>query len=207
MISQPSNLSRSLEESVDPLNLVSSANLPGMHLSPVFRWFIKTLKTTGAKTEPWGIPLVTGYHPDATPFMTALFFRCFSRTHRIIFSIFLPCSEWDWQVCNCQESSFLPLLENWDNIQQLPDDWDLSKFPRPLKNNWKRSHEVLSASSLITLWWMPLGPKILYASSWSSKSCTISEMAGSLSQSWSSNWGLWGSQGPLSMLRQSWSRH
>ncbi|GAB0181575.1 mitochondrial enolase superfamily member 1 [Grus japonensis] len=33
------------------------------------------------------------------------------------------------------------LLENWDNICQLPVDWKLSRFPRPLKNSGERSHD------------------------------------------------------------------
>lgn len=35
-------------------------------------------------------------------------------------------------------SFFLSLLENWDNVYQLPVDWDLSRFSRLLKNNWAR---------------------------------------------------------------------
>ena len=33
----------------------------------------------------------------------------------------------------------LTFLENWDNICQLPVDWDLSRLPRPLKNNGERA--------------------------------------------------------------------
>ncbi|KAK4831737.1 LOW QUALITY PROTEIN: hypothetical protein QYF61_018867 [Mycteria americana] len=75
VIAQLTSLSRSLckvslpsRESTAPPSLVSSANLLNVHLIPASTSFIKTLKSTGPKTEPWGTPLVTGCEPDVTPF-------------------------------------------------------------------------------------------------------------------------------------------
>lgn len=81
---------------------------------------------------------------------------------------------------------FLPLLENW-NICQLPVNWELSRFPGPLENNWDLM--LTSASSLSILGWISLGPMDLHASRWSSKFCASLRLAGSWSvlQSWSSN--------------------
>ncbi|KAK4807110.1 hypothetical protein QYF61_018451 [Mycteria americana] len=53
-----------LRESTAPPNLVSLANLLNVHSTPASRSFIKALKSTGPKTEPWGTPLVTGCQPD-----------------------------------------------------------------------------------------------------------------------------------------------
>jgi len=63
----------------------------------------------------------------------------------------------------------LSLLENWDNICQLPVDKDLSRLPRLLKNNGERS--LYNISQLFHYPGMnPLSPIDLCAFSWSSKS-------------------------------------
>ena len=59
-------------ESTAPLNLVSLANLFNIYLVPVFGSFIKILKSTGPKIEPWGTLLVTGRQPDVTAFTVTL---------------------------------------------------------------------------------------------------------------------------------------
>ncbi|KAK4816196.1 hypothetical protein QYF61_012661 [Mycteria americana] len=51
-------------ESTTPPSLVSSANLLNACSIPASRSFIKTLKITGPKIEPWGTPPVTGHQPD-----------------------------------------------------------------------------------------------------------------------------------------------
>lgn len=64
--------------------------------------------------------------------ITAFSFRCFSITPSIIFSIILLGSENDRP-----RMIFLPaFLKTWD-LYQLSVDWDLSRYPRPLKNNWE----------------------------------------------------------------------
>jgi len=76
---QPNKLRRPLCKASVPLseptalpNLVPSASLLTVRSSPASRSFIKTVKGTGLKMEPWGTPLVTGYQPNVTPFTTAL---------------------------------------------------------------------------------------------------------------------------------------
>lgn len=48
------------------------ANLLNIHLIPSSRWFLKILKSTVSKIQPWTAPLVTGYQPDVTPFTKTL---------------------------------------------------------------------------------------------------------------------------------------
>jgi len=67
-IAQLSSLSRSLckaslpsRESTAPPSLVLLGNLLNAHSIPASRSFIKTLKSTDPKIEPWGTPLVTHF--------------------------------------------------------------------------------------------------------------------------------------------------
>jgi len=47
-----------------------------MHLMPSSMSLIKMLKNTGPKTDPWGTPLVTGFHPDTEPLITNAIHYC-----------------------------------------------------------------------------------------------------------------------------------
>ncbi|XP_059582625.1 metallophosphoesterase domain-containing protein 1 isoform X7 [Alligator mississippiensis] len=47
-----------------PQSLVSSVNLGSLLLTPTPTSLMKMLNNIGPRTEPWGIPLVTGHHDD-----------------------------------------------------------------------------------------------------------------------------------------------
>lgn len=70
-----------LKEASAPSNLVSSANLLGIYLTPVSKSFVKTLRRTASKVESWGTPPVTGQQLSLTPFTIIL------RTQPIVY----PC--------------------------------------------------------------------------------------------------------------------
>lgn len=55
----PIKPSLSFGEPIAPLNLVSSANLLSVHLTPASRCCIKALRRTGFTVEPCGTPLAT----------------------------------------------------------------------------------------------------------------------------------------------------
>jgi len=96
----------------------------------------------------------------------------------------------------------LTLLENRDNICQLPVNWDLSRLPRLLKNNGERSHD--NVGELFPYPGMnPIGPQRLTCIQLEQQVPNSSEPAGTLSspQSWSSNTGLQGSQDPPLVLK------
>lgn len=69
---------------------------------------------------------------------------------------------------------FLALLEDWNKVYQLPDQGDLSRFVRILKNNWE-------ANFFSMLGWIPSGPTDLCAFNDTSKYCTCSKSTGTLS--------------------------
>lgn len=69
------------------------------------------------------------------------------------------------------------ILENWDNICQLPFNWDLSRLPKLLKVMEKYLAMIL-ASSFGTLGEIPLGSIDLCESIWSRKSQTNSGSVG-----------------------------
>ena len=83
-------------ESTAPPSLVSSANLLKVHSTPVPRSFMKTLKSTGPKTDPWGIPLVTGCKPDITPFTIILWAQPISK---LLTEVLWTCLAVCWTFC------------------------------------------------------------------------------------------------------------
>lgn len=98
--------------------------------------------------------------------------------------------------------NFVTLLENCD-IWQLPVNWDLSRIPRPLKNNWQRPQSDITqlfeyfGMNFIRhhiIMWIQLEQEIPHNS----------ELAGSLlfPQSQPSSSGHLGSQDPSSVLKR-----
>ncbi|KAK4806181.1 hypothetical protein QYF61_001104 [Mycteria americana] len=144
---QLSSLSRSLckaslpsRESTAPPSLVSSANLLNVHLIPAPRSFMKTLKRTGPKIEPWGTPLLTGRQPDVHKKLgggTAKTIdpnwpKVYSMPYGVMLSIETGGS-WRGGSSRC-------LGTGW---ALLPVNWDLSRLPRLLKSNGERSHNSI----------------------------------------------------------------
>lgn len=86
-------------------------------------------------------------------------------------------NETDWLVIN--RVFLLSLLGNWNNICQLPVNWDFSRLPRSLTNNEERSWDdtghVFQYSRM-----SPIRAQSFMYISWSSKFQTSSGSAGSL---------------------------
>lgn len=132
--------------------------------------------------------------------MTAFSLKCFSITARIAFSVILLGTEVRLTGLYLPGSSLLSLkigtmLSSVQSTGTSPDSQDHLKIT-------ERGFAIIWARSLSILVWTPSRPIDLQGSSWSSRSCTVSLLTGSLSflQSWSSSSGLWRSQRPSLVL-------
>ena len=93
-------------------SLVSSANLLRVHSVPLSVFLTKMLNNTGPYTDPWGMPLITGFHLDIEPFITTFWVQPSSQF--LIFCVIYPSIKsmslqfkdkdfmWDSVTCSAQ---------------------------------------------------------------------------------------------------------